>query len=92
MRIFSDFSDVVLVFVVFHLEKTVRLAFHIGFEVGNICKGTIGSPSSELLHSGHLTMAWTQYSVLLALWPLEKINWQGRLINEWYFEEAPPSY
>jgi hypothetical protein len=84
--------EVVLVLDVSHLENTLRLAFHFGFELGNLCKGNIGSPSIELLHSEHLTMAWTPSSVLATSLFLEKMNLRGRLIAEWYFENDDTSH
>ena len=42
LSISSDFSsDVIRVLDVSHLENTLRLAFHLGFELGNLCKGTL---------------------------------------------------
>jgi hypothetical protein len=92
LRISSDFSVLVFVFDVSHLDKTLRLALYIGFEVGNLCKGNIGYPRNELLHSEHLAKALTPSSVVLALWSLETIIWRGRLIDEWCLEKAPSSH
>jgi hypothetical protein len=68
------------------------LAFHRGFDVGNLCKGNMGGPSSEWLHSEHLTMASTPSLVLPTLCSLEKMNCRGKLIEQWYLAKEPSSH